>query len=113
MQKNKFFLPRNIVVPVKETLDYAKNVALCITLQTVAITIGSHHAGSMSPRWFWILFASVLTLATGVLSAMTAQHYFENWDDLSERSRWKFTIANILIVFAAGMAVKVRLAEGW
>jgi|GEM_PF-5761834 len=109
---NEMHLPGGLKLPLKETIDYAKNVAFCITLQTIAMTIAAPHNGADS-HWWWKVFAGLIILPTGVLSAAVAQQYHENWPGLSPTRRWLFTGATILAIFIAGMATKIRLAEDW
>jgi len=109
---NRFHLPFLPELPLKESLDYIKNVTFCVGLQALAMTIASPHNGHPS-AWWWKIFAALVIIPVGIFSAMCAQLYIENWPDLSPKRRWAFTWANVGVVFLAGMATKIRLAEGW
>lgn len=100
------------VLPTKETIEFVKNVAFVIGLQTVALVLATPHKGT-AVEWSYYVLAGAIILPSGILSAMVVSLFLDNFENVPGRTRALVYTLAIAAIFVAGQATKIRIAEGW
>ncbi len=108
---NEFHTPFG-KLPLKETIDFAKNLGFVYTFQSLATVLTVPHNG-LSPPWTNMISVCLITLAGGVLTAMIITLYMRNWDASPARTRLlalaMFALGGVLVQ----KLTEARLTEGW
>lgn len=112
MFNGRFYLTQTFWLPIKETIDYAKNLVFFVGLQAIGVVMLAPH-GSGGDHWWWRAIGVVLCAVTGLLNAAAAKLYCDSWPEDDRPRTAIFSAISIVIVAAAGIATKFRLAEGW
>jgi len=112
VETGRFYLTPNFWLPIKETIDYAKNLVFFIGLQAIGMAMLAPH-GSGGDHWWWRAIGIIVCGTSGLLNAAAAMLYRESWPEPERPRPILFTTLSIVIVAAAGLATKLRIAEGW
>jgi len=97
-------------LPHRAIVDFARNIAFCITLQTITLALTSPTADD-SYRWPGIILAVVMVPAVAALVSFSVKAFTDNWTDMSPRTYRITVIFAIVTCFAASQVIKWRIFQ--
>lgn len=95
----------------KDVLDYTKNMVFVVGLQAVAMKLVGPH-NRLGAEWWQYVYAALIALGTGSLSAFATTHFLDCMNVTSRRLYFLASALAIVGVFAAGQVTKTHLLGG-
>lgn len=97
-------------LPLKETVDFAKNLGFVYTFQGLAVALGTKHNG-IDPPWTNHIVVAIIVLLGGVLTAMVIELYLRSIPGLRMRTRLLISMLFIIGGVLVTQLTRARLTE--